>query len=501
MLSIEKLLAKKNNLNLFTIKEFFFVNKTIKQTVLKNTFWLGLSSGLNKTLKLILLVYAARILGTVEYGKFNFALAFIALFGIFQDCGISTIITREFAREKEKEKEFHALFALEILLSIGTFILILLSTFLIVHDYKIKWLIIILALYASISSMVAFFYSFFQARQRMEYQTLSETIQVVLVTILGIFILLKIPSAINLSYGYLFSIIIGFIFILLFFRLKIFPLKISWQTSVWRKFLLMSWPIVLAGLFDSLYNYTDSVMLGFWKMFSETGWYNAAFRITWTLFLLTGLIIASLFPVLSKAFKKSKEELQRVWNYEMELMIILATPLIIGGIVLAPRIILFLYGPKFIPAILAFQILIIMTGVLLIYNPFYQVLLVSNQQKKFFWIILSGAMLNIVLNLILIPKYTLYGAAVATLISHILVLFLLYLFTLKYTSIRIPYFKFLNVFTGTIISGTIMLFAILIPQIYYSHIILSISIGAGIYVVCLLIYRKLISQFFAYQTL
>ncbi len=485
-----------NAKNFTNIKSVFFDNLTIKQTIFKNTFWLTIGLGLNRLLKLILFIYAARILGAAEYGKFAFALAFISLFGVCQDLGISTIVIREFSREEGKEKEVHSLISLEFLLSFGTFILILFSSLFVTAEPDIRRIIMILALFASFNSMVGFFYSLFQARQRMEYQTWAETIQTVLVTGLGIFVLLKIPSAENLSYVHLFSVLAGLFFILIFFHFKVFPLKISWEKSVWRKFLMMSWPLALTNLFDSLYNNIDSVMLGHWGMIAETGWYNAASRVTWTIFLLASLVSVSIYPILSKAFKETKEKFQEVWNYQAELIITTAFPLVAGGIVLAPGIINFIYGADFTSSVLAFQILIIQVGILLVYNCFYHALLISNQQKRFFWIIFSGAVINIVLNLILIPKYSLYGAAVATVISYLAVLFLLFRSTLKFTSIRVPYLRFLIVFIGVLISGAVMLFVVSRNQIYSLHVILSTLIGIGTYLACIFAYRKLTSRLY-----
>jgi len=103
---------------------FLLKNLGEKQTVAKNTFWLGVAEGVTRFLKLFLIIYVARILGATEYGKFTFALAFVSLFAIFSDFGISTIATREIAREKEKEKEFPSFLSLKLVLSIGTLLLI-----------------------------------------------------------------------------------------------------------------------------------------------------------------------------------------------------------------------------------------------------------------------------------------------------------------------------------------------------------------------------------------
>jgi len=199
---------------------------------------------------------------------------------------------------------------------------------------------------------------------------------------------------------------------------------------------------------------------------------------------------------LSKAFKESKEQLQKVWNYQMGIMTLIGVPLVAGGIALAPRIIDLVYGLNFSPSIFAFQILIIMSGIAFLHAPFNQALVVSDQQKKLFWATISTAMVNIILNLILIPRYSLYGAATATVITYFLIFLLLFKFTSKYTSINPLNLKVLFVFIGAIFSSTIMYFAVSQTKIYYLNIFLSILIGIVIYLVCLFAYRKLAYQIF-----
>ncbi len=478
--------------NFTDIKSLLFNNKTVRQTIFKNTFWLSIGMGANKILGFLLLIYAARILGATEYGKFSFALAFISLFGIFQDLGLTAIVTREFAKEtkvpeeeKKEREEFHSLISLEILLSVIAFFLILFGSFFITPEPDIRKAILILAAYGSMNSMIAFFCSFFQARQKMEYQTSPIIIQAALATVLGIFFLFRFPSVVNLSYAYLFASVAGLILIWILFNIKIFSLKISWRGSVWRKFLLMSWPVALMGLFGVLYNYIDSVMMGYWGMIAETGWYNAAYRIIFVVLIPMGLFSGSFYPVLSKFFRESKEQLQRVWNYQMQVMILLALPLMVGGIVLAPRLIYFFYPFSFSPSILALQILMVMAGLVFIYRPLLDVLIASNQQKSTFWITFSGALINILLNLFLIPKYRLYGASIATVVTYIIIISISVWLMVKLTSIRIPFLKFLSYFGAASLSSALMYFIIIQPKIYNLNVLLSVTIGASVYFLCL----------------
>lgn len=480
------------------IKSLLFQNTTIKQTFFKNTFWLGFSAVFNKILALILLIYVARILGAEEYGKFTFSIAFISLLMIFADFGLSAIITREFSREKENRKEFYSIISLKILLISVSLFLILITSYFTIHDQSIQKIILILMFFFLVNSFVSIFYSFFHALQKMEYEAWPEILQVILLLGIGFFILFNFPSVINLSYAYLISSFIVLLFILIFFNFKIFPLKIKWDFSIWKKFLTMSWPLALIGIFGMIYGYTDSVMMGYWNMISETGWYNAASKITTATLMFMGLIATSFYPLLSKLSKESKDKFQKIWNYELDIMIILAFPLVFGGIVLAPKIINLFYSVDFYPSILAFQILILTSGIIFIYRPFYDAMIVFNQQSKTFWITVAGALINIILNFILIPKYSLYGAAVTTVITNIIVLLAIVFFTRKFTDINFSFSRiFLTSFIA-IICSFLMFLGLKKSLNYDINLFFLIIIGSLIYLITFFFTKKYLLNRFNY---
>ncbi len=256
----------------------------------------------------------------------------------------------------------------------------------------------------------------------------------------------------------------------------------------------MSWPLALVAIFSTIYNQIDSTMMGYFKQIIQVGWYNAASKIIKIALIPAVLISQSFYPALSLAFKESKERLQKIWNYQMESSILLAIPLITGGIVLASKIIDFIYDPRYLPSVLAFQILIIMAGIIFLYYPFTQVLIASNQQRKVFWAVFGGVIINIILNLILIPKFSLYGAAIATVITNFVIFFLLLKFTLKFTTINPFNLKLLSTLIGALFSSGIMYFAISWPSLYWLHPIFLVPIGVLVYLISFLGYKKLIKK-------
>jgi len=304
--------------NFLKIKALFFNNLGLKQTILKNTFWLAVGKGVSTLLKIFLVIYIAKILGPTEFGKFTFALAFIGLFVIFSDLGISKILTREFARDKEKERDFPAIVSLKLILTIATLGLIFIGSFFVTLDPEIRKIIWILALYTLINRFLETVYSFFRARQKMEHQAWAEILQAALLTGFGFFVLFTLASVQYLSLSYLLAAFISLTIILVFFHFKVFPLRFSFNKSIWKVYLAMSWPMALVGVFGAIYVNIDSTMMGYFGQITQAGWYNAAHKITGVAVLPMILISQSFFPALSRLVTESKGKLQSAWNYYMK---------------------------------------------------------------------------------------------------------------------------------------------------------------------------------------
>lgn len=467
--------------NFTDIKEILFKNKSLKQTIFKNTFWITTAQVTTKFLKLFLLIYVARILGATDYGKFSFAFAVTGLFIIFIDLGISKIATRELAREKKKERDFPFLLTLEIFLSLAVLVLIILISFFITSSPEIRRLIWILAIYNITHGLGGIVYAFFRARQQMEYEAFGIIFEAILITSLGFFVIFSSPSVLSLSYAYLLAGIIFIVSLLFLFHFKFVPLKISISKTVWQNYLAMSWPLAMVGVLGVVYGQIDSVMMGYWNQITETGWYNAAYRIIGAVLVLNSFVSTSFFPVLSKYFKESKRIFQKVWTAQIELLILLALPIVSGGIIFAPRIIEFIYGSGYQPSILVFQILLLMVGINFLQMPFRQALIAADHQRKVFWTTLIGTGVNVILNAILIPRFSLYGAAIATSTTWFILLLCFIVFTYRFTSIRPLGLKLFSTSALAAIAVSLMYFVVRYSSVYNFHILLSILTGAAIY--------------------
>jgi len=480
--------------NFLDIKSLLLKNNNLKQTIFKNTFWLSLSEGATKILKLFLMIYVVRILGVTEYGKFTFALSFVSMLAVSTDLGISSLITREIAREKEKEEDFPFILSLKLILSLITLVLIVVGSFFLTPNNEIRKLILVLGVYIAANSFAATFYSFFRAKEKMEYESFTKLFQSIVVTVVSLFILFNFPSVLNLSFSYLFASLGAFLLICLIFHSRINSIKFYFDVTKWKSILTLSIPIGLSEIFTVAYNTAGILMMGYYGQITQLGWYSASLRVTDVILVIIFLISTSFFPVLGRTYRKSKEELQKVWNLYIKIIISLVVPLIVGGISLAPQIIYFVYDPSYTPSVLVLRILILFIGISFVSTPFSQILFIFNQQKKIFRVALFGLILNVVLNLIFLPVYSLYGAAVSLMVTYFLMFLLLFRYLLKLTTIKPFNLELILLLIGSIIASGLMLIILRFAQIYNLHVLFDVIIGIIVYSIFLLGYQKIISK-------
>ncbi|MCF7906882.1 flippase [Patescibacteria group bacterium] len=475
------------------LRSFLLKNKNTKQTIIKNTFWLAFSEIISKAFKFLLIIYVARILGATEYGRFNFALAFVSLFAVFSDFGLEKITTRELSQDKGKEKNFSSIISLKLILSLSVIIFTIAFSLFATDDSGTRTMIWFLMLYTAFNNIVILTCTFLRAREKMQYEALIKIFQSALITGFGFITIIKSPSALNLSRGYFVASAIALISFLLFFNFKVIKLKIKFDHQIWKNFFIMAWPVGLFTIFSKIYTQVDSVMMGIWKQVTEVGWYNASYRLIDMALIPGALVAQSFYPAISKS-KKNLKNLQRLCDYRTSIAILMAIPLSMGGIVLAPDIINLIYGSSFSPSILALKILIPMGSLLLIIRSYNEILIILDQQIKVFWIALIGAALNIILNFVLIPKYSLYGAATSTLVSMLIMLFCYFMAVKRHTIVK-PITKKITIRAiNSILASAFMYLTIMAISKYNIHIIVVILISGAIYFSVLALLERLLKK-------
>ncbi len=413
-----------------------FSNKTWLQTILKNTFWVSLSEGIIRLTRAGIVVLMARILGPDGYGSFAFAFATVSMFTFIFDAGIASTITRDFAKDARNEKLFPEILSLKLCLALIGISAISISSIFISDDGSVRTIMVILGLYFIVMDFETGLFSFFRARQRMEYEALIRVFVSAGLIIATVIVLWSAASPLNIAYVFL-GTACSSLFITYFVRRKIVggQLTIRANPGIWLKFLKSSLPLGITGATASLYFSLDSTMLGIVGTLRDTGLYSAVNRIAYFL-VLPGTVISSvLIPALSTSTNSGSSLVVRRVNLWVTLNLALGALVIAFIWAESENIVLFLYGNEFLESARPLRWLAITTMLIYVYYPWYTVLIVYEKQNRLLIATVMGLIVNVVLTLTLIPAFGITGAAISTIGTHSAVMIGFAIFTGRGTPI------------------------------------------------------------------
>ncbi|MDO9231862.1 MAG: flippase [bacterium] len=365
-------------------------------------------------------IWMARYMGPNEYGVYNYALAYVALFSSLVTLGLDSIVVREIVKEKaDTNKILGSAFFLKIVAGIATFFIIVASIFFIKeYDTIIKIAIIILAggfIFSSFDT-IAFW---FQSEIKSKFVVCAKLGAFIIANLLRIALLLFGVHLLAFVWLALAEIIMGALSMLIAYKKsnqKITTWKVEFP--IIKKLLSNSWPLIFSGLAVVIYMKIDQIMIGNMLGSKEVGIYSVAVRLSEVWYFIPMAIASSVFPAIVALRKINNalylNRLQIFYDLMMWLAILIAIPVAF----FSKDIIYLIYGEQYIGAgpVLAVYIwagIAVFLGV-----ASEQFLLAENLTKVSFMRTALGGISNILLNLYLIPRYGIIGSAWATLISY-----------------------------------------------------------------------------------
>ena len=405
---------------------------TIK-TIAKNTGVLAISQVITTILGFFLLIYIARYLGEVGYGKYCFAVSFTALFIIFADLGISNLIIRELARNKGLTNEYLTnVSIIKLLLSLLAFGSIVLTINLMDYPPDTTYAVYLFGIYTILTSFAAVFRAIFQAYERMEYTAIVMILEKIILVSLVLFILFSGYGLIELAYVYVFTGIVDVTLSCSIVLIKIAKPKPMIDFSLWKTLIIGSIPFALNALFGVLFFKIDTVMLSVFKGDAAVGIYNAAYNPLLALGVIPGVFITALYPVMSRFFVSSRDSLETFTVLSSKYMAIIGFPIAIGCFILADRFIALFYANQFSASIIAFQILALFIPLRFVSSITGTLLTSINRQSLRTISVGFSALFNIILNAVMIPYLSYIGASIATVLSEVFLFFVFIYFINKH---------------------------------------------------------------------
>lgn len=243
--------------------------------------------------------------------------------------------------------------------------------------------------------------------------------------------------------------------------------------------------------FSAIYSKTDATMLGIIVGEESVGYYSYAHKVLYIGIGFCTAVTSAFLPRLSYYFQKDKERFAALIDQGVRIVAFLSIPAATGLFILAPEAIVLLFGDAFLPAAQTLRIFAVLIIVFAFGNLMcYQMMICSGNEKKYAIVLACAAILNVILNSILIPKYYHDGAAIASVLTELFINIVVGVYFARRLKIR---YEWLAVIQAVLSSG-VMAVSIYLIKCFVEGLLLSficcVIVGVLVYMIANIILKN-----------
>jgi len=427
--------------------------------------------------------YFAHYLGPAILGSFFLFLAYYGIFDLIGDGGFGGAAVKRISEGEAQNEYYSAYIILRIILlclSIGAFIVI--SPYLsgLQNNGLLYWLFIALIIGTAYSIIGTNLYGTAQVGI-VQIGSVINTIVKNIVQILAVFIGFGVGGLVA---GFIAGMIAATLLNLKFIQLSFSHCDRSHflglvSFSVWT---------FLSSGGSLIYTYADTILIGYYMTETDVGIYRVAFQLTSVASFLVMAFHTVLYPRISKwnaerNFNLIEYSLKRSFTYSL----FLAIPVTAGGIILSEKLLYYLYGSSFVSGAQVLMILLFVQIANIFLFLQTMCLNAMDRPRLSFYITMVSAILNILLNILLIPVLGISGAALASLATMSMNAVLAYAVLKSSIHISIDRRSVMNIIISALIMAVVVsLYIIVFPIGDFISLALTVSVGAVIYFVTVL---------------
>lgn len=371
-------------------------------------------------------IFAARFLGPDKLGLVEMSTTILNIGSIIALLGIHVGVSRYIAVYEERG-DFQKLngylkfiFRWPIITSLAVSILIFIAApaingFFNFDDIFIP-IIRIIALAIPFKAVNEIIYQIFYAKNRVFIQNIGNNIIERVVLLAGIFLVYFFHwGIIPIIWLFFVSVFFAFIFNLVYLKTKIIFEKTHTSVTDYRGWLAFSLPLFFANTFNFALNWTDNIVIGKFMTSADVGVYAVSFSLASFLLFFQTSFVSVFVPIISRLYaKKDDDGVLLVYKKAQYWAFSIALPFAFVLIFFTKNLINFIYGKSFMGSTV--PLIILAVGFLFnVYTGVNLALIKVAKQTVFLFktkLLMTG--LNVILNVILIKKYGIVGAAIAT---------------------------------------------------------------------------------------
>lgn len=444
--------------------------------VFRHTLIQLVSRTLGTALGLLAIGIMTRELGTFGFGAYTTVTAYLGVFAILADFGISTTLVAMLS-EKDAEEPSLIKNALGMRLALTGGILSLAAAIGWFLPYSTEIKIGIIAMIVSFlaiglnQTQIAVF----QRHLRMDRPAIAEVTGRLLLVI-GVFWAARVHAGL---FGMIAAVIAANIVQTILAAIFIRGLAPIWPAAnpqIWKKIFVRAWPIGASIALTLIYLRADTLILSLTRSQSEVGIYGAAYRVVDVLTVIPMLFMGVVLPFLSNTWSfGDRERFSRVLGRALDALSLAAAPLALGTLALGPDLLALVAGEPFRESGEVLRVLIFGVAAIFVGAAFTHSIVAIGAQKRMIPLLAANAFVSLALYLIYIPRYGLWAAALVTLFSELFATASAYFVARRFSGIKIS----LRTPALSVVSAAIM--AVLLFFVPTFPLALKIILGALVY--------------------
>jgi O-antigen/teichoic acid export membrane protein len=393
-----------------------------RRRVASNTALQVAGKGALLALGAVSIAVLTRYLGPGDYGRFTLALMYMQLFAVLADVGVYTTVVREISRDPTRTTQLvgNAL-TLRLLLSLAMIAVAAGVSLLLPYERDVRLAILLAGGPLLFGMLTSSLVTVLQSRLLMGRAVVGDVTGravalglTVLVAVLDLGFFAVLGAAAG---GALANLLITWLL-----TRGLVSLRWRAEPAVWKPLLTASLPLGLALAINELYFRADAVIISLSQSYDQVGLYTLAVRILEFALALGGIFLSTVFPLLSEAVAHDEPRARRLVQVSTDALVIAAVPLVVGGVVLSPQLVEVAAGSDFADAADPLRILLVAGALSWINGVFGFALIAKRRQAAALWLNVTALTFNVVLNLLLVPRYGIVVAAVVTVASELVIL-------------------------------------------------------------------------------
>lgn len=447
--------------------------------ILENTFFVTISQIISKIIGLVVVIILARKLGVYYFGKYSLAVTTAAFLAAIGDFGLSQVLIREVAKNNSQAKKLVAnTISIRLIIAVCLLLILIMVLSLISLPASTKFFILLFSIPILPNAVSLSFNSLFNAYERLR---ITAIVSVALSLLSLISIIIVLYAGFGLLGVALISIFISLLSLILLFLLTkkyFFKPSLNFSFNSYRNLLKQSVPFAILAIQTLIYFRIDILMLAKMSTEKSIGLYNASYKFIDGLLIIPAMFTTVMFPVMSRV-SEDRSGVKYLCQTSIRYLLIFILPVAIGTTLVARPLVLLIYNSNYSSSAYALSILIWTLVFIFINVPIVNMFYSLGNTKSVIPVVFGMILMNISLNLLLIPQFDFKGASIATVATECFGTIIL-LFLLHHFSLDLDYKYLLKMLTKPILAAVLM--GIIVYQFLEFHVLITIFVGGVLYI-------------------